>query len=41
MEVVVGSKIEGQSNERQTNQQEIVLCVCVCLLVDAVFGLID
>ena len=40
MEVVVGSEIEGQSNERQTNQQDIVSCVCVCCLVDEVI-LID
>lgn len=42
MEGVVGSEIEGQSHERQTNQQEIVSCVCVCVrcLVDEVI-LID
>ena len=40
MEGVVGSEIEGQSHERQTNQQEIVSCVCVRCLVDEVI-LID
>lgn len=33
MEGVVGSEIEGQSNERQTNQQEIVSCVCAVWLM--------